>query len=92
MPELPTLQESGLPNYVFDSWYGLLAPAKTPPAIVEQLHRETVRALQSPDLRDSLKNQGAEPVGNSGEQFNTIIKDEIGKWRKLVETLGLKAD
>jgi len=92
MPDVPTIDEAGVRGYESIAWYGLLAPAKTPPAIVEQLHRETVRALQSPDLRDSLKNQGAEPVGNSGEQFNTIIKDEIGKWRKLVETLGLKAD
>ena len=92
MPEVPTIDEAGVRGYESNAWYGLLAPAKTPAAIVEQLHRETVRALQSPDLRGSLTNQGAEPVGNSGEQFNAIIKDEIEKWRKLVQTLGLKAD
>jgi tripartite-type tricarboxylate transporter receptor subunit TctC len=92
MPEVPTINEAGVRGYESNAWYGLFAPAKTPASIVEQLHRETVRALQSPDLRDGLKNQGAEPVGNTGEQFNTIIKDEIEKWRKLVQTLGLKAD
>ena len=92
MPDVPTIDEAGVRGYESLAWYGLLAPAKTPPAIVEQLHRETVRALQAPDLRDMLKNQGAEPVGNSGEQFNLIIKEEIEKWRKLVQALGLKAD
>jgi tripartite-type tricarboxylate transporter receptor subunit TctC len=92
MPDVPTIDEAGVRGYESLAWYGLLAPAKTPLAIVEQLHRETVRALQAPDLRDMLKNQGAEPVGNTGDQFNMIIKEEIEKWRKLVQALGLKAD
>ena len=92
MPDVPTIDEAGVRGYESIAWYGLLAPARTPPAIVDQLHRETVRALQAPDLRDMLKNQGAEPVGNSGEQFNAVIKEEIDKWRKLVQALGLKAD
>ena len=92
MPDVPTIDEAGVRGYESLAWYGLLAPAKTSPAIVEQLHRETVRALQAPDLRDMLKNQGAEPVGNTGDQFNVIIKEEIEKWRKLVQALGLKAD
>ena len=92
MPDVPTIDEAGVRGYESIAWYGLFAPAKTPAAIVEQLHRETVRALQSPDFRGNLTNQGAEPVGNSGEQFNGLIKDEIEKWRKLVQTLGLKAD
>jgi len=92
MPDVPTIDEAGVRGYESNAWYGLLAPAKTPAAIVEQLHRETVRALQSPDFRGNLTNQGAEPVGNTGDQFNVIIKDEIEKWRKLVQTLGLKAD
>ena len=92
MPDVPTIDEAGVRGYESNAWYGLLAPAKTPPAIVEQLRRETVRALQSPDFRGNLTNQGAEPVGNTGDQFNVIIKDEIEKWRKLVQMLGLKAD
>jgi len=91
-PDLPTIAATGLPGYESVAHFALLAPAKTPPAIVEQLHRETVRALQSPDFRGTLTNQGAEPVGNTGDQFNVIIKDEIEKWRKLVQALGLKAD
>ena len=92
MPEVPTIDEAGVRGYESLAWYGLLAPAKTPPAIVEQLNRETVHALNLPDLRDTLKNQGAEIVAGSGEQFNTVIKNEIEKWRKLVQALGLKAD
>ena len=92
MPDVPTIDEAGVRGYESNAWYGLLAPAKTPAAIVEQLHRETVRALNLPELRDTLKNQGAEIVAGSGDQFNAVIKDEIEKWRKLVQALGLKAD
>ena len=92
LPDVPTVAEQGIKGYDVSQWMGIFAPAKTPAAIVDQLHRETIRALQAPDLRDMLKNQGAEPVGNTGDQFNVIIKDEIEKWRKLVQALGLKAD
>ena len=92
MPETPTIDEAGLRGYESNAWYGLLAPAKTPPSIIEQLHRETVRTMQLADIRDSFKNQGAEPVGNAPDQFAAIIRDEIEKWRKVVQALGIKAD
>ena len=92
MPELPTIDESGPRGYESNAWYGLLGPAKTPPAIVDQLHREMVKTLQLADMRESFRNQGAEPVGNTPDQFGAIIKDEIEKWRKLVQALGIKAE
>jgi tripartite-type tricarboxylate transporter receptor subunit TctC len=92
MPEVPTIDEAGLRGYESTAWYGLLAPAKTPAAIIEQLHRETVKTLQLAEIRDSFKNQGAETVGNTPDQFAAIIRDEIEKWRKVVQALGIKAD
>src|SRR4051812_2712706 len=92
LPELPTIDEAGVRGYESNAWYGLLAPAKTPPAIVEQLHRETVKVLQLPDVRDNLRNQGAEPVGSTPREFAAIINDEIEKWRKVVQATGVKAD
>lgn len=92
LPELPTIDEAGVRGYESTAWYGLLAPAKTPPPIVERLHAETIKALQFADVRDNLKNQGAEPVGNSPREFAAIISDEIEKWRKVVQAAGIKAD
>ena len=92
LPDLPTIDEAGVKGYESNAWYGLLGPAKTPPAIVEQLNRETLKVLQMPDVRDNLKNQGAEPVGDSPREFAAVIVQEIDKWRKVVEAAGIKAD
>src|SRR3954468_4671770 len=92
LPDLPTIDEAGVRGYESNAWYGLLAPARTPPSIVDQLHRETVKALQLADVRDNLKAQGAEPVANTPRQFAAIINDEIEKWRKVVQATGVKAD
>ncbi len=92
MPGVPTIDESGLRGYESNAWYGLLAPAKTPQPVIDQLHRETVKVLQLPEIRDSFRNQGAEPVGNTPDQFAAIIRAEIDKWRTVVEATGAKAD
>jgi|KBSMisStaDraftv2_1062788.scaffolds.fasta_scaffold28299_4 tripartite-type tricarboxylate transporter receptor subunit TctC len=92
LPDIPTIDEAGVRGYESNAWYGLLAPAKTPPAIIEQLHRETVKALQLADVRDNLKAQGAEPVGSTPRDFATLINAEIEKWRKVVVATGAKAD
>jgi tripartite-type tricarboxylate transporter receptor subunit TctC len=92
MPEVPTIDESGLRGYESNAWYGLLAPAKTPQSAIEQLHREMVKVLQLAEIRDSFKNQGAEPVGNTPDQFRAIIRTEIEKWRKVVQATGARVD
>ena len=92
MPDVPTIDESGLPTYESNAWYGLLAPAKTPPPVIDLLHRETVKVLQLPAVRDNFLNQGAEPVGNMPGEFAAIITAEIEKWRKVVQATGAKAD
>lgn len=92
MPAVPTIDEAGVRGYESNAWYGLLAPAKAPQAIIDQLHRETIKALQQGDVSDNLKGQGAEPVGNTPREFAAIIADEIEKWRKVVLATGARAE
>ncbi len=90
LPELPTMAEQGLPGYEAVAWQGLIAPAKTPDAIIRRLHAETVKALASPDLRERLLTSGAEIVGGTPEEFAALIKAEIPKWEKLMKAAGVK--
>ena len=92
VPDLPTLAESGLPGYEYSSWVGLLAPAKTPPAIVQKLWTETAKAARAPEMTRILAHEGAEPVGNSPAEFAAIIQREIVTWGKVVERAGIKAE
>ena len=92
MPELPTLQESGLPNYVFDSWYGLLAPRGTPEPVLARIHQAVVQALQVPELQTRLSNEATEPVGSSPQQFTQYLANEVDKYARLVKLLDLSAE
>ena len=92
VPELPTIAESGYPGFEYTSWSGLLAPARTPAAIVRKLHLESVKALALPDLRAKLTDRGLEVVGNSPDEFAAVIKSEIPKWAKVIKEAGIKAD
>jgi tripartite-type tricarboxylate transporter receptor subunit TctC len=91
VPGLPTLAESGLPGFNVTSWFGIAAPAKTPRPIVDQLNGAIVRSLNLADLRNTLQNQGAEPVGNTPEQYTAFIQSEIAKWAKVIAAAGIKA-
>ncbi len=91
-PNIPTVAESGIPGFEVTSWYGVIAPAKTPGAIVERLHGEIVRALDSPGLRNSLSSQGADPVGNTPEQYTAFVQNETAKWAKVIPAAGIKSD
>jgi tripartite-type tricarboxylate transporter receptor subunit TctC len=92
VPDIPTVAESGIPGYDVTNWFGVSAPAKTPRAIVERLHGEIVRALNSPDLRERLTSQGADPVGSTPEQFTAFIQNEIVKWAKVIQAAGIKGE
>jgi tripartite-type tricarboxylate transporter receptor subunit TctC len=91
-PELPTIAESGYPGFESTSWYGLLAPARTPATIVGKLHLETVKALALPDLRAKLAALGLEGIGNSPDEFAAVIKSGIPKWAKVIKESGIKPD
>jgi len=87
LPEVPTILES-LPGYEVALWNGLLAPANTPPDIIDRINRVTIEALRSPEVKAKLAEQGSEPVGNTPAEFKAFIESELVKWRRLVEISG----
>jgi tripartite-type tricarboxylate transporter receptor subunit TctC len=92
MPELPTMQEAGVPGYEVAGWYGVLAPAATPPAIVDKLNREIVRIVHLPEVAEKMESDGSEPVGSTPQQFAAHIKAEVEKWRDLIQKTGIRTD
>jgi tripartite-type tricarboxylate transporter receptor subunit TctC len=90
-PGVPTIAAT-LPGYDATSWAGLLAPAKTPPAIVNKISASVQRAIRLPDVAEKLQATGGTPVGNTSEQFARFIKDDIEKWRRVVEKAGVKVE
>jgi tripartite-type tricarboxylate transporter receptor subunit TctC len=92
LPELPTMMEAGVRGYESSTWYGLLAPKATSRAIVTKLNREVVAIINLPEVKANLLAEGAEPVGNTPEQFGEFIKAEIAKWGKVIRTAGLRAE
>ena len=92
MPDLPTIAESGVPGFEAIQWFGLLAPAGTPKAIVERLQAETARILDTPVMKERLAIEGAEPVGNKPDEFSALIKAEMTKWTDVAKAAGIKPE
>jgi tripartite-type tricarboxylate transporter receptor subunit TctC len=91
-PELPTVAEVGLPGFEVVGWFGWLAPAKTPRAIVDRLHTEIVKVLGMPDIRERLLSQSTEPVGNTPAEFAAFIRSEHAKWGKVIRDANVRVD
>jgi tripartite-type tricarboxylate transporter receptor subunit TctC len=91
-PDIPTVAESGFPGFEASSWFGVLAPAKTPKPIINRLHADIVRTLKQPDVEKKLEAVGFEIVGSTPEQFAAYIKSEIKKWEKVVKVSGAKPE
>jgi tripartite-type tricarboxylate transporter receptor subunit TctC len=91
-PDIPTIAEAGVPGYEATQWFGILAPAGTPRAIVDRLHRETVRALKEREVRDRLVADGSDPVGSTPEEFAAYLRSETVKWAKVVKDVGIKPE
>lgn len=91
-PELPTISEAGLPGFEVTAFFGFMAPAGVPRAIITKLHREIVAIMALPDMRERFLAQAAEPVGNRPEEYAAFIQSEIVKWAKVVKEAGLKVD
>lgn len=89
-PDIPTIAEAGLPGYEAVQWFGVLAPKGTPREIITKVHGAVVRALQDPDIRKLLINDGADPIGSSPEEFAAYIRSETEKWDKVVRNTGIK--
>jgi tripartite-type tricarboxylate transporter receptor subunit TctC len=92
VPELPTIAEAGVPNYEVEPWYGVIAPAATPRAIVERLSAAINRATAAPDIREKFMLQGLEPRGGTPAEFASLIRNEIAKWTKVVRDAGIKGE
>jgi len=92
VPEAPTIAEAGVPGYEATSWQGVVVPAGTPRAIVNRLHIEIARALQSPEVTERLAAEGSTPGGITPQAFAMHIQSEIAKWAKVVKMSGARAD
>jgi tripartite-type tricarboxylate transporter receptor subunit TctC len=91
LPGVPTVAESGVPGYVAVQWYGLLAPAGTPPAIIARVHDEALKALQTDEVKQKLAADGAEPVGSTPAEFAKLIKDDLEKWTRVARDAKIEA-
>jgi len=92
LPDVAPLAQQGLPGFDLKAWYGVLAPANTPPAVVARLNAEISKALNSPDLRDKLLSMGMEPIALNPEQSAVYIKTEIDRWAQVVKSSGARLD
>lgn len=92
LPDVPTMIEAGLKEFEVLNWFGMVAPARTPPAIVARLNQEIALALAHPDVRRKLTTEGAEIIASTPEVFGAFIKTEISKWAKVVKAADMKAD
>ncbi len=90
LPEVPTIAEAGLPDYEMTAMFGLTAPARTPPDVIARLNAETVRALQTPQLRERFTGLGFDTVGSSPEEYNRLVAAEYERLGKLIREAGLK--
>ena len=92
LPEAPTVAESGVPGYENTIWQALLAPAKTPPAVIARLHREIAEIAKLPEMRERMAADGSEALGNSPQEAARHVSDEITRYTKLIKEIGLKME
>jgi tripartite-type tricarboxylate transporter receptor subunit TctC len=92
LPDLPTVAETGLPGYEADNWYGFVIPAQTPAAIISRYHAELTRALNSPEVRQTLTLQGLDVRTSSSQEFGAYMKSEFDKWAKVIKAAGISAN
>ena len=92
LPQVPTVQESGIPGFDTSLWYGIFAAAGTPPAIVQRLNAEIVRAMAQPKSKEAIEGYGYQIVGSTPEHMDALLKSEVARWAKVVKATGAKAD
>jgi tripartite-type tricarboxylate transporter receptor subunit TctC len=91
-PDVPTLAESGMPGFEVGAWQGVMVPTGTPQAVVDKLNAEIVKALKSPDVRQRLALQGAEPLGSTPQEYGAYVKKELARWAGVVKATGVTLD
>jgi tripartite-type tricarboxylate transporter receptor subunit TctC len=92
LPDLPTVDESGFPGFEAISWFGLFAPAGTAATIVAKVHSEAIKVLAQPEMRAKFAQLGLDVVGNSPEELGKVVKEDLGKWAKVIKDAGIKAE
>ncbi len=92
MPDVPTVAEAGVPGFQMVQWFGVLAPAATPKAVVDKLYTEMAAALRLSDVKERFNQLGAEPVGSTPKEFGELIRSEIAKWAKVAKQAGIRLD
>jgi tripartite-type tricarboxylate transporter receptor subunit TctC len=92
LPDLPTVAEAGVPGYVFDPWFGLLAPAKTPKPLLGKLSGEIARIVELPEVKERLRALGADPAPTTPEGFDTHVRAEVARFAKIVQDAGIKPE
>ncbi|HEY8067383.1 MAG TPA: tripartite tricarboxylate transporter substrate binding protein [Burkholderiales bacterium] len=92
MPDVPTMKEAGVEGVEVPLWFGMLAPAATPRETIALLAAGVARVARDPDMRKRLEEQGAEPVGDSPEEFDRLLREEVGKWAEVVKVSGARAN
>ena len=91
-PDIPTVAEAGVRNYEMSQWYGLLAPAGTPSAVIERLNAEINKALKHPDVLTRMQAEGADPAGSSPQEFGAFFTAEIATWTQVVQKAGIRVE
>jgi tripartite-type tricarboxylate transporter receptor subunit TctC len=92
LPDVPTINESGVPGFEAANWFGMFAPVKTPKAIVTRVNAAVVKVVHSPEIRSQFEALGADPVGSSIEEFDTYVRREYERYGKVVKASGAKLD
>ena len=92
LPDVPTLGEQGYANVIMNNWYGLLAPAKTPPAVIAKLNQAVHAAEADPVLKEKLVKVGAVPAASTPEEFRAFLGEEIARWGKVIREKGIKEE
>ncbi len=92
LPDVPTVSESGLPQYTYDAWFAVMAPANTPAQVVDKINHDIAEVLRMPDVQSKLEGQGIDPVINSEQEFNQILKTDFDRYEKLWKATNNKAE
>ena len=92
IPDVPTAAEAGIKGYEAIGWFGLLAPAGTPPAVVQQLSADISKAMTAPAMRERAMQEGATPIGSAPAEFQKFLDTEISKWTKIIQEAGIKLE
>jgi tripartite-type tricarboxylate transporter receptor subunit TctC len=92
MPDIPSINESGIPGYEVQSWYGLAAPAQTPPAIIDKIQRAVAKAMSHPAIVEKMQSYAADIVASRPDEFSKVLQDEQERWAAVLQKANIQLD